>query len=96
MLLFQKKQNKNTKVEDDAIVAEPTKIESTESAVKLAEEKSEEPIVEEAKTKTAKKEKKTICRIIVATPSYFVIDKNGEVITIEENNNYHKGEEILY
>nr|DAJ39035.1 MAG TPA: mauD utilization (mau) D family protein [Caudoviricetes sp.] len=96
MLLFQKKQNKNTKVEADITVAEPTKIESTEPVVKSTEEKSEEPIVEEAKTKTTKKEKKTICRVIVATPSYFVIDKNGEIITIEENNNYHKGEEILY
>lgn len=43
-----------------------------------------EPIVE-----------KTICRVLVAAPTYYVINKNGQAITIHEKNNYRRGDEIL-
>ena len=66
----------------------------------------EVPVVAKEKTKEEKKttrtttEKKsavkTACRVLVATPSYFVINKNGEKITVNKKNNYHKNEEILY
>ena len=39
---------------------------------------------------------KSVCRVIVATPSYFVINKDGETITVKKKNTYHKGEEIYY
>ena len=39
---------------------------------------------------------KSVCRVIVATPSYFVVNKDGEIITVKKKNTYHKGEEIYY
>ena len=61
---------------------------------------TEKEIKEEKKaTRTAigkKNTAKTVCRVLVATPSYFVIDKNGEQITVNKKNNYHRNEEILY
>ena len=61
---------------------------------------TEKEIKEEKKaTRTAigkKNTAKTVCRVLVATPSYFVIDKNGEKITVNNKNNYHRNEEILY
>ena len=66
----------------------------------------ETPVVTEKKNKEEKKSidttirkkntAKTVCRVLVATPSYFVIDKNGEKITVNKKNNYHRNEEILY
>ena len=61
---------------------------------------AKEEIKEEKKTtRTTTRKKntvKTVCRVLVATPSYFVIDKNGEKITVNKKNNYHRNEEILY
>ena len=61
---------------------------------------TEKEIKEEKKpTRTTVRKKnitKTVCRVLVATPSYFVIDKNGEKITVNNKNNYHRNEEILY
>ena len=87
MRMFQNKKNKEKEV-----------IEETKS-VETA--KSVEPITptEEKKTTTTKNTKKmpkSVCRVIVATPSYFVINKDGETITIKKKNTYHKGEEIYY
>ena len=48
------------------------------------------------KEKEVIEETKSVCRVIVATPSYFVINKDGETITIKKKNTYHKGEEIYY
>ena len=66
----------------------------------------ETPVVTEKKNKEEKKSidttirkkntAKAVCRVLVATPSYFVIDKNGEKITVNKKNNYHRNEEILY
>ena len=86
MRVFQNKKNKEKEVVE--------KIKTTE-VVKPVEPTTS---VEEKKTTTrnTKKAQKSVCRVIVATPSYFVIDKNGETITINKKNTYHKGEEIYY
>ena len=34
--------------------------------------------------------------VIVATPTYFVINRKGETITVHKNNRYMRGQEILY
>lgn len=86
MRVFQKKQNKEK--EDIAI----------NNSENITVEKTE-VITEEVKSNTttkAKKLPKSVCRVIVATPSYFVINKNGETITVKKKNNYHRGEEIYY
>ena len=61
---------------------------------------TEEEIEEEKKytriTTRKKNTAKAVCRVLVATPSYFVIDKNGEKITVNKKNNYHRNEEVLY
>ena len=83
MKIFKNKQNK------EEVVVESTK--DLETLVVAEEEIKEEK-------KPARKENtvKTVCRVLVATPSYFVIDKNGEKITVNKKNNYHRNEEILY
>lgn len=87
MRIFKNKQNK------EEIVVESAKDLDTPVV-------TEEEIEEEKKsTRTTIRKKntvKTVCRVLVATPSYFVIDKNGEKITVNKKNNYHRNEEILY
>ena len=87
MRIFKNKQNK------EEVVVESTK--DLEAPVV-----TEEEIKEEKKpTRTTVRKKntvKTVCRVLVATPSYFVIDKNGEKITVNKKNDYHRNEEILY
>ena len=87
MRIFKNKQNK------EEVVVESTK--DLEAPVV-----TEEEIKEEKKpTRTTIRKKnitKTVCRVLVATPSYFVIDKNGEKITVNKKNDYHRNEEILY
>ena len=87
MRIFKNKQNK------EEIVVESAKDLDTPVV-------TEEEIEEEKKsTRTTIRKKntvKTVCRVLVATPSYFVVDKNGEKITVNKKNNYHRNEEILY
>lgn len=86
MRIFKNKQNK------EEVTIESNKDLGTPVAAK-------EEIKEEKKTTTTKNTKKmpkSVCRVIVATPNYFVIDKDGETITIKKKNTYHKGEEIYY
>ena len=87
MRIFKNKQNK------EEVVVESIK--DLETPVV-----TEKEIKEEKKaTRTAigkKNTAKTVCRVLVATPSYFVIDKNGEKLTVNNKNNYHRNEEILY
>lgn len=86
MRMFQNKKNKEKEViEETKAVEDVNSIESTT----LTEEKK-------TTTKNTKKMPKSVCRVIVATPSYFVINKDGETITIKKKNTYHKGEEIYY
>ena len=58
----------------------------------------EEPIIIEDNSKIVEEsqEKKELCKVLLAKPNYFVINKNGEEIIVYEQNNYHRGEEILY
>ena len=87
MRVFQNKKNKEKEVIEETKSVETAK--SVESITPTEEKKT-------TTTKNTKKMPKSICRVIVATPSYFVINKDGETITIKKKNTYHKGEEIYY
>ena len=87
MRIFQNNKNKEKEViEETKSVATAKSVESTTPT----EEKKT------TTTKNTKKMPKSVCRVIVATPSYFVINKDGETITIKKKNTYHKDEEIYY
>ena len=86
MRVFQNKKNKEKKVIEETKVVEVAK--PVESETPIEEKK--------AATKNTKRTPKSICRVIVATRSYFVINKDGETITVKKKNTYHKGEEIYY
>lgn len=91
MRVFQNKKNKEKEV------IEETK--AVEKAVEIAKSVESTTPTEEKKITTIKNTKKmpkSVCRVIVATPSYFVINKDGETITVKKKNTYHKGEEIYY
>ena len=87
MRVFQSKKNKEKEVIEETKSVETAK--SVESTTPTEEKKT-------TTTKNTKKMPKSVCRVIVATPSYFVINKDGETITVKKKNTYHKGEEIYY
>lgn len=87
MRIFQNNKNKEKEVIEETKSVETVK--SVESTTLTEEKKT-------TTTKNTKKMPKSVCRVIVATPSYFVINKDGETITIKKKNTYHKGEEIYY
>ena len=87
MRVFRNKKNKEKEVIEETKSVEAAK--SVESTTLTEEKKT-------TTTKNTKKMPKSVCRVIVATPSYFVINKDGETITIKKKNTYHKGEEIYY
>ena len=87
MRVFRNKKNKEKEVIEETKSVETAK--SVESTTPTEEKKT-------TITKNTKKMPKSVCRVIVATPSYFVINKDGETITIKKKNTYHKGEEIYY
>lgn len=87
MRIFQSNKNKEKEVIEETKSVETAK--SVESTTPTEEKKT-------TTTKNTKKMPKSVCRVIVATPSYFVINKDGETITIKKKNTYHKGEEIYY
>ncbi len=87
MRVFRNKKNKEKEVIEETKSVETVK--SVESTIPTEEKKT-------TTTKNTKKMPKSVCRVIVATPSYFVINKDGETITIKKKNTYHKGEEIYY
>lgn len=87
MRVFQNKKNKEKEVIEETKSVETAK--PVESTIPTEEKKT-------TTTKNTKKMPKSVCRVIVATPSYFVINKDGETITIKKKNTYHKGEEIYY
>lgn len=87
MRIFQNNKNKEKEVIEETKSVETAK--SVESITPTEEKKT-------TTTKNTKKMPKSVCRVIVATPSYFVINKDGETITIKKKNTYHKGEEIYY
>ena len=87
MRIFKNKQNKEEVVVESIKDLETPVV--TEKGIK-EEKKPTRTTIEKKNTA------KTVCRVLVATPSYFVIDKNGEKITVNNKNNYHRNEEILY
>lgn len=87
MRVFRNKKNKEKEVIEETKSVETAK--PVESTIPTEEKKT-------TTTKNTKKMPKSVCRVIVATPSYFVINKDGETITIKKKNTYHKGEEIYY
>ena len=87
MRVKKKKKNKEKEVIEETKSVETAK--SVESTTPTEGKKT-------TTTKNTKKMPKSVCRVIVATPSYFVINKDGETITIKKKNTYHKGEEIYY
>ena len=87
MRVFRNKKNKEKEVIEETKSVETAQ--SVESTTPTEEKKT-------TTTKNTKKMPKSVCRVIVATPSYFVINKDGETITIKKKNTYHKGEEIYY
>ena len=87
MRIFQSNKNKEKEVIEETKSVETAK--SVESITPTEEKKT-------TTTKNTKKMPKSVCRVIVATPSYFVINKDGETITVKKKNTYHKGEEIYY
>lgn len=42
------------------------------------------------------KKEKSLYRVVVATPTYFVIKNDKEKIRVDKKNNYFRGQEILY
>lgn len=95
---FTKKDKKNNKqIEaktEDVIVSAATIEEPIVENVVIPKVMATENLV--ANNRKKKKEPKTICRVMLATPSYYIIRKNGENITIQEQNNYCEGQEILH
>lgn len=93
MRISRNKRNKGINTEEtktlEVTASEIIEVETPEVTVEETKE------VKEVNTKR-KNTGKTVCRVIVATPSYFVINKNGETITVNKSNSYHRNEEILY
>ena len=87
MRMFQNKKNKEKEVIEETKSVETAK--SVESITPTEEKKT-------TTTKNTKKMPKSVCRVIVATPSYFVVKKDCEIITVKKKNTYHKGGEIYY
>lgn len=68
---------------ENIVVTEPV-IESEEAVVTS----NIEPTVE-------KKNEAIEYRVILATPTYFIINKNGVNVTINKRNNYKKGDVVV-
>ena len=54
----------------------------------------EDTVIVEEETENVTEEK-TLCRILLATPTYFVVSKKGVSITINEKNDYKRGDEVI-
>lgn len=70
------------------LVEEPIPTIETEEVIILNEE---EPKVEEENKKVID----TKYEVILATPTYYIVNKNGKNITIKEVNNYKKGDIVI-
>lgn len=70
----------------DVIISEETPVDDETSV-------EDTVIVEETIDEVV--EMKTLCRVLLATPTYFVVSKNGVSITINEKNTYKRGDEVI-
>lgn len=94
MRVFKNKSKQKKAESDKTITSEITVKDIVSKDVTLQNSSSN---ITSTENKTVKrKTAKTVCRVIVATPTYFVINKNGEKITVRKKNNYVKGQDILY
>jgi len=73
---------------EEELVEEPIPTIETEEVIILNEE---EPKVEEENKKVID----TKYEVILATPTYYIVNKNGKNITIKEVNNYKKGDIVI-
>lgn len=70
---------------------EPQKEEKEE---KDASEEEEQPKAEKKTQKRNTKKEKRAYRIIIATPTYFVINKDGTNTVVHKKNSYRRGDEV--
>lgn len=78
---------KSTEIQEK-LVEEPIPTIETEEVIILNEE---EPKVEEGNNKVIDTE----YEVILATSTYYIINKNGVNVTIKEKNNYKKGDIVI-
>lgn len=90
MIMFKNKNKARNiiPVPEESIVAEDMSTVTKENINVVNEE------VKVTKKRTNKNKK--ACRIIVAKPNYFVIEKDGEKIRIDKKNKYRRGDEVIY
>lgn len=102
-LIMANKRNYKKKVEEVKTEA-IEEIEPVETQEKLVEEpiptiETEEVIIfNEEEPKVEEENKKVIdteYEVVLATPTYFIINKNGKNTTIKEINNYKKGDIVI-
>ena len=79
------KKSYKKKVENATKIEEVTKPEIIEDEVSSEEV---QPVVEEVKLQIARYE------VVLATPTYFVVNKKGTNVTIKRINNYKKGDMV--
>lgn len=94
MRVFKNKSKQKKAESDKTITSEITVKDIVSKDITLQNSSSNTTSTENKTVK--RKTAKTVCRVIVATPTYFVINKNGEKITVRKKNNYVKGQDILY
>lgn len=70
-------------------------IASTKTVTKPVIEAKEVKVIAEEEPKTEKAENKVMeYEVILATPAYFIINKEGVNLTIKKQNNYKKGDMV--
>lgn len=93
----------------EEVIIEPESILTEEEVKELKDDEvidviiSEEiPVVDETPVENTEvitseivEENKKLCKILLATPTYYVVNKNGVSLTINAKNNYKRGDEIL-
>jgi preprotein translocase subunit SecD len=92
-----KKSTKNANVKEKAIeveevIATETEIVETEAVEEPVIETEEVPAIEVEEPKVEEKKDTAKYEVILATPTYYIINKNGVNKTIKEINNYKKGD----
>lgn len=92
MKIFKSKKKNDNITADISIISKDNEINNSDVSNNIEKNKN---VIKKVEPKV-NKSKKEICRIIVATPSYFVIKKGTEVITVNKKNNYRRGQDILY
>ncbi len=61
----------------------------------LVEDKKEEVVVAKKEQKVEKELKVAKYQVILATKTYYVVNKNGQNVTIYKKNDYKKGDMVI-